>query len=192
VPTLPKWLSEVGWRTVIGAALLGGILHILATLAVPFLGAGTAFARLRDTLPANRMVVLPPPTPGKQPLPFLTPDALYAMCRFDVSVDSLAVTAAVAHAGWTLSLHTPLGDNFYVMPAQQLRRSEVSLLVVPADRLGEFASPAKRTIAADSQIQSPSSEGLVVVRAPLKGLAWRAEAEALLRRASCTPVKRQQ
>jgi hypothetical protein len=30
------------------------------------------------------------------------------------------------------------------------------------------------------------------VRAPLKGLAWRAEAETLLRRASCAPVKRQQ
>ena len=35
------------------------------------------------------MVVLPPPAPGKQPLPFLTPDSLYAMCRYDVSVDSL-------------------------------------------------------------------------------------------------------
>ena len=73
MPTLPKWLSEVGWRTVIGALLLGGILHILATLAVPFFGSGPAFARLRDTLPANRMVILPPPAPGKQPLPFLRP-----------------------------------------------------------------------------------------------------------------------
>jgi uncharacterized membrane protein len=92
MPQLPKWLTEVSWRTIIGAVLLGGIIHILATLAVPFLGSGTAFARLRDTLPANRMVFLPPPAPGKQPLPFLTPDALYAMCRYDVSVDSLAVT----------------------------------------------------------------------------------------------------
>ena len=102
MPKLPKWLTEVGWRTVIGAALLGGILHILATLAVPFFTTTTAFATLRGSLPANRMVLLPPPAPGKQPLPFLTPDSLYAMCRFDVSVDSLAVTAAVAHPGWTL------------------------------------------------------------------------------------------
>jgi hypothetical protein len=41
-----------------------------------------------------------------------------------------------------------------------------------------------------SQIPSPSLEGLVVVRAPLKGLAWRPQAEALLRRASCAAVKR--
>ena len=145
MPKLPKWLTEVGWRTVIGAALLGGILHILATLAVPFFTTTTAFATLRGSLPANRMVLLPPPAPGKQPLPFLTPDSLYAMCRFDVSVDSLAVTAAVAHPGWTLSMHTPAGDNFYVMPAQQLRRAEVSLLVVPAaTTFSEFASTPRR------------------------------------------------
>ena len=193
MPKLPKWLTEVGWRTVIGAALLGGILHILTTLAVPFLTSSTAFAKLRETLPANRMVMMAPPAPGKQALPFLTPDALYAMCRFDVSVDSLAVTAAVAHPGWTLSLHTPQGDNFYVMPAQQVRRNDVSLLVVPAaTTLNEFASTPRRISATDSQIPSPTMEGLVIVRAPLKGLAWRAESEAILRKASCTPVKRAQ
>jgi uncharacterized membrane protein len=193
MPTLPKWLSEVGWRTVIGALLLGGIIHITATLAVPLVSSGPAFTKLRDTLPANRMVVLPPLAPGKQPLPYLPPDALYAMCRYDISVDSLTVTAAMAHAGWTLSLHTPQGDNFYVLPASQLRRGEVSLMVVPAaERLGgEFQPAPRRVNDQETHIASPSWEGLVVVRAPLKGLSWRAQAEAVLRRATCTPVKRQ-
>jgi len=190
-PNLPKWLSEVGWRTVIGAVLLAGIIHIAATLAIPLLGPGSAFARLRDSLPANRMVILAPPAPGKEPLPFLTPDALYAMCRFDISVDSLNVSAALAHAGWTLSLHTPQGDNFYVMPAQQMRRGDVGLVVVPGgDRLLDFNPAPRRVGAQETHIPSPSLQGLVIVRAPLKGLAWRAEAEAILRRASCAPVKR--
>jgi uncharacterized membrane protein len=190
---LPRWLTEVGWRTLVGAALLAGIIHILATFAVPLAFPGTAFAKLRDTLPANRMVILPPPVPGKQALPFQTPDALYAMCRYDVSVDSLAVKATVATAGWTLSMHTPQGENFYVMPAQQLGSGEVSLTVVPgADRLNEFAFAQRRVTLNESSIPSPSWEGLVVVRAPLRGLAWRAETEAVLRRASCAPVKRDQ
>ena len=192
MPKLPKWLSEVSWRTVIGALLLGGIIHITATLAVPLVSSGNAFSKLRGTLPANRMVLLPPPAPGNQPLPFLTPDALYAMCRYDISVDSLTVTTAMAQAGWTLSLHTPQGDNFYVMPAQESRRGDISLTVVPsAERLGEFATTPRRVNAQETQVASPSWEGLVIVRAPLKGLAWRAEAEAALRRATCTPVKRQ-
>ena len=190
-PRLPKWLSEVGWRTVIGAVLLAGIIHIAATLAIPMLGGGNAFARLHDSLPANRMVVLAPPAPGKEPLPFLTPDALYAVCRFDISVDSLSVSAALAHVGWTLSLHTPQGDNFYAMPAQQMRRSEVGLVVVPgAERLLEFRTTPRRVSAQETHIPSPSLQGLVIVRAPLKGLAWRAETEAVLSRASCAPLKR--
>jgi uncharacterized membrane protein len=190
--TLPKWLSEVSWRTVIGSLLLGGIIHITATLAVPLVSSGHAFTKLRDTLPANRMVVLPPLAPGKQPLPYLAPDALYAMCRYDVSVDSLMVTAPMARAGWTLSLHTPQGDNFYVMPAQETRPGDISLTVVPsAERLGEFAATPRRVSVQEMQVASPSWEGLVVVRAPIKGLAWRAETEAALRRATCVPVKRQ-
>jgi uncharacterized membrane protein len=192
MPRLPKWLSEVSWRTVIGALLLGGIIHITATMAVPLVSSSHALARLRDALPANRMVLLPPATPGNQPLPFLTPDALYAMCRYDVTVDSLMVAAMMPHAGWTLSLHTPQGDNYFVMPAQETRRAEVSLVVVPAaERLGEFVATPRRVNAQMTQVASPSWEGLVVVRAPLQGLAWRAETEAALRRATCTPIKRQ-
>jgi uncharacterized membrane protein len=193
MPTLPRWLSELGWRTVIGALLLGGIIHILATLAVPYAGTTTAFARLRESLPANRMVLLPPPAPGKEVLPFLTPDAVYAMCRYDLSTESLVVRVAMAHTGWTLSMHTPQGENFYVMPSQALRRNEITLTVVPAvDRSHEFLPTPRRVGAADSDIASPSTEGVVMVRAPLKGLSWRGETEAYLRRATCTPVRRPQ
>src|SRR5689334_11715976 len=115
-PALPRWLRGVGWRTLAAAVLLAGIIHICATLAVPMLGASTAFAKLRQALPVNQMVILAPPAPGKEALPFLTPDALYAICRYDLSRDSLLITATLAHLGWALSLHTPQGDNFYVMP----------------------------------------------------------------------------
>jgi uncharacterized membrane protein len=189
MPRLPRWLREASWRTLVAAALLGGIVHITATMAVPLVSSGHALARLRDALPPNQMLVLPPPAPGSQPLPFLTPDALYAMCRYDISVDSLVVTAAV-QAGWTLSLHTPQGDNFYVMPGQEVRR-DVSLTVVPsAERLGEFVATPRRVSANDTHVPSPSWQGIVVVRAPLRGLAWRAETEAALRRTTCTPIKR--
>jgi uncharacterized membrane protein len=187
---VPTWTREIGWRTVAGAVLLGGILHIAATLAVPQLSQGNAFQRLREVLPTNRMIVLPAPAPSKQFLPFMTPDALYAICRYDITKDPVTVVAALAEPGWALSLHTPQGDNFYVMPAQQAPRSDVSLVVVPGgDRVSEVPV-ARRTGPLDTHIASPADEGLIVVRAPLKGLAWRAETEAVLRRASCTPAKR--
>ena len=92
LPPLPRWMRQIGWRTVVGAILLGGIVHITATLAVPLFGPGNAFRKLRDTLPVNQMVLLPPPTPSGPLLPYLAADALYAACRYDVSAGSVAVS----------------------------------------------------------------------------------------------------
>jgi hypothetical protein len=62
----------------------------------------------------------------------------------------------------------------------------VSFIVVPT---GDAQPILRRESAADTQIASPSPEGLVMLRAPLRGLAWAAETEAVLQRATCTPVK---
>jgi len=188
-PRMPRWTRQIGWRTVVGAALLAGIVHITATLAVPMLGPGNAFRKLREMLPVNQMVFLPPPTPGTQLLPYVAADALYAACRYDISSTPVTVSAVLADPGWTLSLHTPQGDNFYVMPAQQLRRSEVSFVIVPGgERLVDLGGSLRRPTGDEAQVEAPVTEGLVLVRAPLRGLSWRAETEARLRRASCTPV----
>lgn len=194
-PRLPGWVRQLDWRILLGAALLGGVLHICATFAAPalanlgWLGSGTAFQQLHGSLPLNSMVVLPPPAPGRQILPFLPPDALYAMCRYELTGGPIAVTAAVAARGGVVSLHTPQGDNFYVLPGQQLRHAEVSFLLVPSGT--PDATLARQSASeTDTQVVSPALEGLIVVRAPLAGIAWQAETEALLRRSSCTQVKR--
>jgi uncharacterized membrane protein len=184
----PRWMRDVGWRTLLGGALLGGAVHICATFAAPLVASGNAYEQLRAALPLNQMVVLPAPTAGKQYLPYLQPDMLYAMCRYELTGGPVSVTAGVSGPGWVLSLHTPQGDNFYVLPGQQLRRSEVSFLLVASGDAAlaqrQHASPS------DTQVASPRPEGLIVVRAPLTGLAWMAETDAALRRSSCTQVKR--
>jgi uncharacterized membrane protein len=184
----PKWLNAVGWRTFAGALLTAGIVHIVATLGVPALSAGNAIEKLRQALPVNRMVILAPPSPGREPLPFLIPDALYAVCRYDLAGQPLQVTAALIHVGWSLSLHTAQGDNFYAMPAQPTRRDPVALTVIAGGDKSEFSPTPRRIGASDTTITAPASEGLIIVRAPLKGLAWRREAEAALGRASCQSV----
>jgi uncharacterized membrane protein len=195
-PRLPGWMLRIDRRTLLGAALLGGILHIcvtlaapvLATFAAPMLGS-TAYQQLRERLPLNKMTVLPPSAPGRQVLPFLPPDMLYAMCRYELTGGPIAVTAALTDAGGVLSLHTPHGDNFYVLPGQLLRRAEVSFLVVPSG--GSAATLVQqRATGADTEVASPTLEGLIVVRLPVRGIAWQAETQAILERASCTQVKR--
>ena len=62
-------------------------------------------------------------------------------------------------------------------------------VITPAsERLVDFGS-SRRVTGDNWPMKSPITEGLVLVRAPLRGLSWRAETEAKLRRASCTPVQ---
>jgi uncharacterized membrane protein len=186
---LPRWMGEIGWRTLLAGVLLGGIVHICATFAAPILGSGLAYQRLSDGLPVNRMVALPAPSASKQTLPFLPPDTLYAICRYDLTGGPVSVTAALSGPGWVLSLHSREGDNFYALPGQQLREDKVSFLLVPGGTL-EAAHVRPTFSTTDTQVVSPTAEGLIVVRAPVIGVAWSSETEAILRQSSCTQVKR--
>jgi uncharacterized membrane protein len=178
-----RWIS---WRTVAGAVLLGGIVHICATFAFSLSATGQAYRLLADKLPSNRMMVMPLQAPGRQLLPFLPPDMLYAMCRYELSGGPVAVAASVLDAGWALSLHTPDGRNLYVLPGLPRRRTDVSFVIVPSSP--DTPTP-HRNGAADTQIASPTAEGVVILRAPLRGLTWTAELEAALQTATCAPVK---
>ena len=58
---------------------------------------------------------------------------------------------------------------------------------------GGTLDPAQSRPAAtgvETQVVSPTAEGLIVVRAPVIGIAWSGETEAALRQASCTQIKR--
>ena len=61
------------------------------------------------------------------------------------------------------------------------------LLVIPGGP--DAALVPKRESTSGTPIVSPTREGLIVLRAPLRGLAWGAETEATLLQATCTQVK---
>jgi uncharacterized membrane protein len=183
--TASRWISR---RLALAALLLGGIVHICATFLAPAFTSGHAYRQLVDQLPPNSMTVLPQQAPGRQVLHELPPDALYAMCRYDLHQGAVAVRATVLGPGWALSVHTPQGSNFYVLTGQPDRSTNVSFLLVPSAPDAALAIP-RRDSAAGTHIASPSLEGVIVLRAPVRGLAWTAETEAIIKRASCTVVK---
>ncbi len=168
------------------ALCLAGIVHIGATFAMPMLSGRTAYDRLADTLPVNTLAVLPPITPSSQPLPFLAADARYAMCRYDTSEGSVAVDVTLPDAGWLLALYSPRGDNFYYVPGQADRPSRLSLLLVPpGDQPIASDGGGELTGRGDAQAIVATSKGLLIVRAPLRGLAYDQQIENSLRSVRC-------
>lgn len=179
-------------RAVLAALVAVAILHICATLAAPHLATAPAYSRLAAALPLNTMKLLPPVTRSAQPLPFLAPDARYAMCRFDTSRSPVALSATLPDVGWTLAIYTPAGDNIYAATGQPGQPTNATIKLVPSGDLFTGLTPESRGLAPAAQLPLTFAvrKGLAVVRAPERGEPYGAITEAALGRASCTPTTR--
>jgi uncharacterized membrane protein len=167
-----------------------GIVHIATTLSLPVTVKASAYKRLAANLTANKMVVLPPTTPASQPLPFLSPDARFAVCRFDIAEGPVAVSVTLPERGWVLTVHSANGDVVYAAPGQDVRSMDVNIRIVPATErfLGLF--PGGRSLDGDgTSISSSTQQGLVLLRAPITGEAFGGRVERILAQASCMPDK---
>jgi uncharacterized membrane protein len=169
------------------ALFAAAILHILATLATPYLTPSSGYSRLASDLPENRMTILPPVTAGAQPLPFLAPDARYAVCRFDTKNGSVDLTAMLPEPGWVLAIFSPGGDNFFSSVASPDRGPQVSIKLVPGEETwrGSTESPLAAAVTRESTLTIPANTGIVLIRAPDRGEAYNARAMAELKRARC-------
>lgn len=170
-------------------ALLAGVVHIVSSFAAMNDKSQSAYARLAPSLPANKMIVLPPVEPGAQPLPFLTADARYAVCHFDTGSGPVSVDARLPDHGWTVGVFRPDGASAYFAAAPRGRLTTIDLTIVPADDrfLGLTPEALGRINTGQPPVTVIAKEGLIVVRAPDKGLAYAHESEAWLAKSSCAP-----
>jgi len=187
ISSLATWM-QARVRVLLVAVILAAILHIVATLIAPRIAGGTPFAKLTPIVPLHTFQVLPTITPQNQPLAFMAPDIRYAMCRYNTAQGPVSVSARLPGRGWALALYTPEGDNFYTASGQDGQPTDISLQLTPvADRfLGLTPEARGRVSETTTTLNIASGMGLIVVRAPDLGLAYRAETEAALKRATCT------
>lgn len=195
-------VTNINVPLIAAALFASAILHILATFATPLLTPTSAYDRLASALPLNTMQVLPEIAPGSQPLPFLSPDARYAMCRFDTKDGAVTLSAVLPEPGWTLQLYSPKGEAFFTSVGTPQRPTDVSLRIVPghdAWQLGArptgFATGlmGRRTatvaVAQEATLTIPANEGIAVLRAPDRGESYRNRSAADLSRAVCAAHK---
>jgi len=182
-----KYVPKINLRLAGAAMVAVGILHICATLAAPHMIQSSAYTRLSPLLPLNKMLVLPKLTPESQPLPFLTADVRYAMCRYDTANGGVRITARLPRRGWSLALHTPEGDNIYSALGQEDRPTTINLHLIPAGTRFSGLTPEALGVASrDSQVQVIATRrGIAVIRAPDRGTAYEQTNEIELNSSSC-------
>ncbi len=172
----------------ITAIFFGGIIHIAVIMSLPYLTTHDAWARLKPITPVNTMVPIPIKN-GIAPLPLMTTDMRYAICRYDVSKGTLVIQADLLDDYWSIAIYTRNAQNFYVINGKDVRRSQVELLLSTTFKSAGPATEKAQDRGADDgaiRVKAIDSQGLVVVRAPLLGAAFARRAEQGLKRALCS------
>lgn len=181
-------LQNLNWR-LIGAALVAvGVVHICATLAAPMLfGANSAYRLLAARLPPNKLFILPAVSSAIQPLPFMSDDVRYAVCRIDTANGPVGVEIVLPDRGWTASLYSETGETLYVASGQMGRSLILFFEVISSEE--RFTGPPLQAKSTSLSKQPPvvlnARKGLLIVRAPERGFAYQASVEADLARTRC-------
>ena len=188
-----KWLKRgLGqWRLIASALIAAAIIHILVTLSSSQIEEATSFRVLSEGLPVNQVAFGKPVTYQNQPLAFFSADTLYSFCLYDASASRIGVSAKLPDAGWSLSLHTPQGENFYYLPGSDRRDTDINIVLEPPGNVFAIGSvEVSRDTQSVPTIKLPHVRGLAILRAPIKGFAYRRQVDELRAAFRCQALSR--
>ncbi|MFH1555775.1 MAG: DUF1254 domain-containing protein [Pseudomonadota bacterium] len=165
------------------ALVLGGIVHLVSVLAMPRLAQASAYQRLAALAPPNRLVLLP--DAGEGVLPMTDPAFVSAVCRYDLRERPLKVRVPQTGDYTSVSFYTNRGLAFYALNDQAAGRVIELDLLSPAQRA---ALPEDEEITAADRlvVESPSTTGIVLIRAFARYGDVRDAVRKQLEAASCT------
>jgi uncharacterized membrane protein len=150
---------------VLAAILLGGIVHLSTVLAMPQAAKQDAYSRLTPLTPVNKMVPLAAPTAEAEVMPFMDPAFATAVCRYDLSGGALKLVAPVSLAYTSVTFYTRKSIAYYAINDRAAGRRTIELDVMTAEQHAEVPEEEDVTAADRLIIDSPTTVGLIVVRA---------------------------
>lgn len=172
---------------VLAGLVLGGIVHIVTTLAMPQLALDNAFVRLSKLGPANSVQFLPDATPEEAIIPKADPAFVSAVCRYNLDAGVLKVRVPTSADYTSVSFYTRRGLAYYSLNDHAAGQRTIELqLMTPAQRAAlpedEEITRADRLI-----VESPSTEGIVLIRGFVREPGNRSRVRERLANVSCAP-----
>jgi uncharacterized membrane protein len=155
-----RWLL---W--ILGGVVLGGMVHLVTVLALPTTATRDAYSRLAPITPVNAVVPLPEPTPASELLPFTDPAFATAVCRYDLSAAPLKLTAPVSQAYTSVSFYTRKGVAYYAINDRAAGRRVIELDLMTEDQHAQMPEEEDVTAADRLIVESPTTTGLIVLKA---------------------------
>lgn len=154
-----------GLLWILAAILLGGIVHLATVLAMPQTATEDAYSRLAPLTPVNSVVPLPAPTAKSAIMPFMDPAFATAVCRYDLSGGSLKLIAPVSQAYTSVTFYTRKSIAYYAINDRAAGRHSIELDLMTPEQHAALPEDEDVTAADRLIIESPSTMGLIVLRA---------------------------
>jgi uncharacterized membrane protein len=177
-----RWLM---W--LLGGIVLGGMVHLATVLALPTTATRDAYSRLAPIAKVNTVVPLPEPAAANAPLPFMDPAFAAAVCRYDLAETPLKLTVPVSQAYTSVSFYTRKGIAYYAINDRAAGRRVIELDLMTAQQHADMPEEEDVTAADRLIVESPTTTGLIVLKALAPEPGQMASARRTLSGARCRP-----
>ncbi len=168
--------------TIIAGVLLGGVVHLVSVLALPRIATQDAYSRLAPMTKVNAVTPLPLADPNNAPMPFMDPAFATAICRYDLSGGALKLTVPVSQAYTSVSFYTRNEVAYYAINDRSAGRKVIELDLMTEAQHSELPEDEEITAADRLIIDSPTTTGLIVLKALGAGARPDAASTSLARR----------
>lgn len=180
--------------TIIAGVVLGLIVHLVSVLALPRIATQDAYSRLTPITKLNGVSQLPLADPNTSLMPFMDPAFALAICRYDLTGGPIKLTVPVSQAYTSVSFYTRNEIAYYAINDRSAGKKVIELDLMTEAQHGELPEDEEITAADRLIIDSPTTTGLILMKAlaPEPGLMQ--QAQATLAAATCAtqtepPVK---
>ncbi|WP_316175904.1 MULTISPECIES: DUF1254 domain-containing protein [unclassified Bradyrhizobium] len=171
--------------TVVVGVLLGGVVHLVSVLALPRISTQDAYSRLTPMTKLNAVTQLPLADPGNSPMPFMDPAFAMAICRYDLSDGPLKLTVPVSQAYTSVSFYTRNEIAYYAINDRSAGKRVIELNLMTEAQHEDLPEDEEITAADRLIIDSPTTTGLIVLKALAAEPGLMPQAQASLAAASC-------
>jgi uncharacterized membrane protein len=171
--------------TIVAGVILGGIVHLVSVLALPRIATQDAYSRLTPMTQLNAVTALPPADPNNAPMPFMDPAFAMAICRYDLSGGPIKLTVPVSQAYTSVSFYTRNEIAYYAINDRSAGKKVIELDLMTEAQHNDLPEDEDVTAADRLIIDSPSSTGLILLKALAPEPGLMPQAQATLAAASC-------
>lgn len=173
----------------VAGLVLGGLVHIISIFAMPRLAQNNAYARLSRLGAINQIVQLPDPSPFEAVLPRMDPSIAAAACVYDLSRGPLEMSMPATPDLTSVAFYSRQGNVYYALNDRSANRRSIDLQLMTQAQRAALPQDEEITAADRLIVESPSLEGVVLIRAFVREPGAKDAIRALLASAKCAPLR---